>query len=305
MLVRANGNAPTVSPHRARLIPAFRPVGRSNLVGCMGPLFSTYDVGGEVVNVDRVGAGTPRVRVPLLDIDVTPMNARIAAEWAAGQSRKALLLNHNLHSAYLYQRDPQFRALYALADQILVDGAPILWLGRLRDRATFQRDQRIGSTDWIDHLSRTPLRSPKTLAILGARPESNHEAVVALRQRIGACGWTVVGLDGYQDDTDALKWLTDVRPDLVLVGLGMPQQEHFLLRNFQALPTAVYATVGGAIDYIAGVNILAPRWMGRLGLEWLWRLWHEPRRLGHRYLIEPILLTREIIAREYRRLRSR
>ena len=80
----------------------------------------------------------------------------------------------------------------------------------------------------------------------------------------------------------AAAWLAEQRPQLVLVGLGMPLQEEVLRRRLDSLPPAVYCAVGGAIEQIAGIQKLAPRWLGRLGLEWAWRLLLHPRRVAYR-----------------------
>ncbi len=82
-------------------------------------------------------------------------------------------------------------------------------------------------------------------------------------------------------------WLAELRPQLVLIGLGMPLQEKVLRRRLDALPPAVYCAVGGAIEQIAGIQKLAPRWLGRLGLEWAWRLMLHPRRVAYRVFGEP------------------
>lgn len=236
-------------------------------------------------------------RIGLLDLSVTPIDAAVAARIAANPSGKRLFLNHNLHSAYLIDEDEDFRRLYDIADWVVVDGAPILWLASLSSRKWLQSSFRITSTDWIDSLCELP--TARRLFVFGATPDSNASAVERLRSKL--TGWSIAGVDGYVSDAVAVKSISDFGPDLVIVGLGMPRQEKFLLRNLGRLPDATYATVGGAIDYLAGVTSLAPRWLGRLGLEWAWRLANEPRRLGHRYFVEPVLLIRRVFARIVRK----
>ena len=69
--------------------------------------------------------------------------------------------------------------------------------------------------------------------------------------------------------------------------MGMPRQERWIAENLDRLPDCVILSVGAAFDYEAGVQSAAPRWMGRAGLEWLYRLLHDPQRLFRRYCIEP------------------
>lgn len=233
--------------------------------------------------------------VPFLDLTVTPMTASETNEFLTSGRDKRLLLNHNLHSAYLHVTDESFRRIYAVADRIVIDGAPILWLSRRRD-PSLNSAHRIGSTDWVEQLAKT--KAPKTIALLGAVESSNRRAVSKLHHELSPQGWRVLGLHGYTPAPDMVAWLTEKKPDVVLVGLGMPRQEQFLLEHWDALPAAAYATVGGAIDYIAGANALAPRWVGKIGMEWAWRLAHEPRRLSGRYLVEPLRLVVAVIRRK-------
>ncbi|MDP3379476.1 MAG: WecB/TagA/CpsF family glycosyltransferase, partial [Brevundimonas sp.] len=74
---------------------------------------------------------------------------------------------------------------------------------------------------------------------------------------------------------------------VLLVGMGMPRQEIWIADHLDALPDCVVLNVGAAFDYEAGVQKAAPRWMGKAGLEWLYRLAVDPRRLFHRYCVEP------------------
>jgi N-acetylglucosaminyldiphosphoundecaprenol N-acetyl-beta-D-mannosaminyltransferase len=75
------------------------------------------------------------------------------------------------------------------------------------------------------------------------------------------------------------------RPDLVLVALGSPKQERWVGRALPQIRPAVVVGVGASLDFLAGAVRRAPRWMSRAGLEWLFRLWQEPRRLARRYLL--------------------
>lgn len=241
------------------------------------------------------GVDTPagQVRLPLLGFDVTPMTAKHVVAWIGRARGKSLLLNHNLHSAYLYVTEDSFRSVYELADRTIIDGFPILTLARRRSPVRLSTDYRISSPDWIRELHLLP--EPITIGVLGATQEANQAAVDALVDQLGHLGFTIEGLNGYEPRTAMVSWLHDLAPDLVIIGLGMPLQEGFLLEHWEDLPSATYATVGGAIDYVGGSNKLAPAWVGNIGMEWLWRLAIEPRRLAHRYLVEPFLLLGALI----------
>lgn len=244
----------------------------------------------------------PRRRVRFVDLWVTPLSAReVAVRVTKRPSGVQLLLNHNLHSAFCYHTIPEFRSLYARAQAIIVDGWPILRLIRRSDGAPRRHSEyRIGSTDWLAELPAAledrAERDQYRVFVLGADPKANALAVRSLKKTMPTAD--VEGRHGYfaqGDEPDVVAQIERFRPHLVLLGMGMPRQEEFLVRNERALPPAHYATVGGAIDYIAGQSRLGPRWLGAVGLEWLWRLTHEPGRLSRRYLIEPWVLTYVLI----------
>lgn len=251
----------------------------------------------EVDNTKPRGRGAAVLeRVPIWDLAVMPTAADSVIAWI--NERRAdpssLLLNHNLHSVYLTLRDPGFRKAYSVSDRVIIDGFPILLLVNLRrsleGKSWLSSSFRCGSTDWISKFESFP--QGYRIAVLGASVESNARAIANLSNDYPSLVFS--GWDGYEGLSGLVSGrfleLQSFEPDLVLVGLGMPYQERFLIDSWSSLPRAVYATVGGAIDQVAGVQKLAPRWLGRFGLEWIWRLMCDPRRLYHRYLVEPMLL---------------
>ena len=92
-------------------------------------------------------------------------------------------------------------------------------------------------------------------------------------------------------------------PHILLVGMGMPRQEAWIVRNHSALGPCAIFSVGAAFDYEAGAQRAAPRWMGKVGLEWLFRLAADPGRLFTRYCIEPWFLVRRALADLFRTVR--
>lgn len=236
------------------------------------------------------------IKIKSLGISVLPLTGRETAAAAIKAQGKRLLLNHNLHSAYLHEIDGAFRQLYGYADWVVIDGAPILWLAARSAGRSLPTAYRITSTDWLEELP--SFDDARRLFLFGASAASNASAIAHLRARLPQ--WTIAGINGYVGQKDAVTLINEFEPDLVLIGLGMPLQEHFLLENLLDLPDATYATVGGAIDYLAENTSLAPRVVGRIGLEWAWRLANEPRRLAYRYFVEPVLLLQRVALRNWR-----
>lgn len=245
-----------------------------------------------------------RDRVPLLDVTVTGVPEEDVAgilSTLVSTGGRHVVLGHNLHSVYLFHTHAEMSALYDEADVVLLDGSPVYLLWRLQQSSPRPDTRfRVGSTDWIPHLGE--VRGLSRLAVVGASEDSNREACRKLQLLAPAA--EVRGYSGDPWDATAeasvVASLSDFRPQLVLVGLGMPLQESVLWRNREELPPAVYCAVGGAIDQISGRQRLAPRWLARWGLEWLWRLILSPRRVVARVFVEPWKLAVVLIRRRTR-----
>lgn len=249
-----------------------------------------------------------RQPIPVLGVDATPLDvdgltAVLNGFVADGTTRT--VVGHNLHSVTLFHSQPEFRKFYENSDVVLLDGAPVLWLwGRSRDKTGRDTrpvmDYRLGSTDWIPALAR--LDGLHRIAVLGAGAAANAKAVAKLQSIVPGAAVSGMPGEGWDPDLEekAAAWLAEVQPQLVLIGLGMPLQEEVLWRRLPSLPPAVYCAVGGAIEQIAGIQKLAPRWLGRLGLEWAWRLLLHPRRVAYRVFGEPWVLLGLLLRRRLR-----
>ncbi|MBY4127358.1 WecB/TagA/CpsF family glycosyltransferase [Rhodococcus fascians] len=241
-----------------------------------------------------------RVKIDLLGITVDPMRADQIVEVvldAVAVGRSLWISNFNLHAAYLYNSEPTFKAHSDSADLHVIDGWPILVAARCSSGITYPASFRVGSSDWLELLfaSRTEIE----VVAIGASSLSSRKAASLINDKFGCVTWR--SFDGFDlqktDDLDGpVRWEEAVaQSTLVLVGMGMPHQEQWIVDNRHLLEGKVIANIGGCIDYISGEQELAPRWLGNYGLEWAYRLVRSPRRLSHRYLIEPLLLIRLII----------
>jgi len=244
---------------------------------------------------------SPRVKCKALGVQVTPSTLPQFIQWLSQSLKdnaRVVIVGHNLHSVYLHHTDEEFRQTYGTADAILADGFPVILDFKLS--GGISPISRIGSTDWIPLLN-TSIGVNRIL-LVGAGAVANQKAQEKLQSADSA--FQVRGIAGDPWSTESESLLLDTidsfRPDVVLLGMGMPLQEKVLSRIATRGDFGVFATVGGAIDQIAGVQRNAPRWMGNLGIEWLWRLATQPRRLWRRYLIEPWHLLGLRLLQEFR-----
>lgn len=245
----------------------------------------------------RTDYGSNRRRsLRFIDAEVTPYTAKEVASMIkdhASSRTKLMIANLNLHGAYMLYKDPSFTNFTKSSDICLCDGWPILKL--VQDPKLRVSDYRVGSTDWLDELIADDNGGIDFVSIGGTSrsAEKAKQNIVKLNSSIR---WTA--FSGYGETSPVtnveLRQALD-KANVVLVGMGMPRQEKWILDNRKFLQGKVVANVGGCMDYYSGEQNLAPRWLGSIGLEWAYRLAKSPRRLAKRYLIEPILLAWAIV----------
>jgi N-acetylglucosaminyldiphosphoundecaprenol N-acetyl-beta-D-mannosaminyltransferase len=219
---------------------------------------------------------------------------------AIADRKRISVVSQNLHGVYSYHREPAMKDLHARSF-VRVDGIPILWWGKLLGYR-FRAEHRMGWVDWMPRFLDTASAASWRVFYLGAPPGIAAEGANRLLARFPAA--TIGTHHGHFDQRPdssqngaVLRTINDFRPDILLVGMGMPRQERWVLQNRERLDVPVVVTCGAAIEYFAGTMKTPPRWTGALGVEWLYRLISEPRRLAKRYLLEPWALL-PLVARD-------
>ncbi len=246
---------------------------------------------------DAAARERPPGRYALLGVRVDPLtipelNARIAEAIQTG--RRRVIGCHNLHSVYLFHRDPKMREFYRIVDDIHIDGMAIVALGALLGRP-LRRIHRVTWIDWLPPLLRQAAENGRRVFYLGSKPGVAAAAADALRKSYPgllietAHGYFDTAVDGAENQA-VVERIRRYDPHIVMVGMGQPRQEKWVFDNYESLGARVYLTPGALFDYVAGDLPAPPRILGGLGLEWLYRLLSEPRRLWRRYLLEPWFL---------------
>jgi N-acetylglucosaminyldiphosphoundecaprenol N-acetyl-beta-D-mannosaminyltransferase len=213
----------------------------------------------------------------------------VAHAVAAGE--RYCVANYNLHGVHLAHRNPDYAQFCEAADLIEVDSTPIIFFTRLLGLHS-RPFHRCTYLDWREHFWSLANREGWRIFYLGGAPGVPETAAEGLVRRYP--GVVIKTRHGYfdaapgsADNAEILAEIAAFRPQILFVGMGMPRQEAWLVRHAPQIAPCVTFSVGAAFDYEAGVQCAAPRWMGRAGVEWLYRLARDPRRLFGRYLIEP------------------
>jgi N-acetylglucosaminyldiphosphoundecaprenol N-acetyl-beta-D-mannosaminyltransferase len=157
----------------------------------------------------------------------------------------------------------------------------------------------VNGTDLVPELFRSLAGRGLRYYLLGAHPAAIGRAAAHVERTFA--GWTLVGHHhGYirpEESAERIAAINAARPELLLVGMGNPKQEQWLVANRAQLAVPLGLCVGGLFDYWAGDLDRAPRWMRRLGIEWLHLLRRQPRK-ARRYLLgNPLFLRRALAQR--------
>lgn len=244
---------------------------------------------------------TPRVRILGGEVDViTPGEMLRLVDVLASAGGSAVVANHNSHSLYLQRRNPVLRRFFEDADLIQIDSTPMIAWGRLLGLPV-SRSNRSTYLDWRGDFWELANERGWRVFYLGGAPGVAETAAQRLSLQ-----WpnVVFGCrDGYFDASagsrengKVLSQIAAFKPDILFVGMGMPRQEEWIQTNRTSLTRGVVFSIGAAFDYEAGVQRTPPRWTGRLGVEWLFRLAAQPRRLAQRYLVEPWFLLPQALS---------
>jgi N-acetylglucosaminyldiphosphoundecaprenol N-acetyl-beta-D-mannosaminyltransferase len=232
----------------------------------------------------------PIARAPIAILGVPFDNVTMAE---AVEQIEAMIVSRRPHYVvtanvdFLVQarHDVELRHIIAGADLVLCDGTPVAWASRLLGN---RLAERVAGADLAPVMIRTAAAKGYRVFFLGATPESTSKAVARLRAQFP--GLVIAGHYSppfrpllEMDHETIRRHVLAAQPDLVLVAFGCPKQEKWMGMHYRALGVPVTIGVGATIDFLAGQVRRAPVWMQRHGVEWVFRLAQEPRRLFKRY----------------------
>jgi N-acetylglucosaminyldiphosphoundecaprenol N-acetyl-beta-D-mannosaminyltransferase len=238
-----------------------------------------------------------------LDLRGTVARCLELIDRAEGQSRQV-----SINAAKLVDcaADERLGRFVRQSDVVSADGQSVVWASRLLGEPV---PERVAGIDLMDELLAAAAERDLSVYLLGAREHLLQRALRRLRERYPRL--RVVGArNGYFEPGEGAAVADKIHeagPDLLFVAMSSPAKELWLDRHLERTGARFAMGVGGAIDVLAGERMRAPSWLQRLGLEWVFRLAQEPRRMWRRYLLGNAkfvwLVARELIRRRRRSAR--
>ncbi len=190
-------------------------------------------------------------------------------------------------------RHPELLDILRRADLVTADGMPVVWISRLMDSPL---KERVTGSDMLPFISKKAAELNKSIFLFGARPGIADNAAKILKERYP--GLKIAGtyspdvategealLGSFEEDRNLITMINQSGADILFIGLGNPKQEIWFNRNRDKIKVPVSIGVGGSFSFITGDVSRAPYWMQKNGLEWIYRICHDPGRLWKRYFI--------------------
>jgi N-acetylglucosaminyldiphosphoundecaprenol N-acetyl-beta-D-mannosaminyltransferase len=256
--------------------------------------------------------GRVRVRIGRLWVDALTVEQGLdGIRRLVASGRGGMVFTPNVDHVVMAEHDAAFRRAYRRADLAFADGVPLLWASRLIRPPL---PAKLSGSDLIGPIAKLAADEGWRTYLLGGAPGAARVAADRLRE---AYGVEIAGVDDamvrLEDESAEQRAIVErirrARPHLLFVALGAPKQELWSARVLDAVRPAVAIGVGGSLDFVAGRVRRAPAWISRMGLEWLFRLAQEPRRLWRRYLLRDpafvLVVLRTLRLRRGQRVRVR
>ena len=194
----------------------------------------------------------------------------------------------------LIEKDKLFKEIYDKADLILTDGKPLLWISKIKGTPI---KEKISGSDVFPRICELAALKGYKLFILGAAEGVADKAAMNLKNRfhnlqiVGTYS-PPVGFEKDKKEIDKIiNLINSTQPDILAVSLGSPKGEKFIYEIMDNINAFFSISIGATIDFEAGNVKRAPKWMSEVGLEWLYRITQDPKRLIKRYWNDAISIV--------------
>ena len=220
------------------------------------------------------------------------------------KNKNAYVVTPNVDHIIQLERGGELVEVYKNADLILCDGKPLIWISKWYGTPI---KEKISGSDLFPRLCAMAAKRGYKMFFLGAAEGVAAKAAEKLEKKYP--GLQVIGTYsppyGFEKDKEELdkikEIIRDAQPHILIVGLGCPKQELFILHNKDELEVPISLGLGASLDFEAGNIKRAPKWMADHGLEWIYRIFQDPKRLAKRYLVDDRKIIR--LAIKYKKTR--
>ena len=211
---------------------------------------------------------------------------------------KSYVVTPNVDHIVMLETDVELKNIYRDATLILADGKPLLWISKWYKTPI---KEKISGSDLFPLLCEMAAKKGYSMFFLGAAEGVAAKAAENLKKKYN--GLEIVGTYsppyGFEKDEIESEKIIDMvkeaHPDILILGLGSPKQEKFVYHYCKDLGVPISLGLGASLDFEAGNIRRAPKWMSNHGLEWLYRLIKEPKRMFKRYIIDDCKIVKLII----------
>lgn len=220
--------------------------------------------------------------------------------------KPSYVVTPNVDHIVKLENDDDFKKVYQNADLILTDGMPLIWISKMKST---QIKEKVSGSDLFPKVCELAAKKGYKVFLLGAAEGVALKASENLKKNFD--GLNIVGTYspsyGFEKNKEEIEQIIrmvhKVKPDILAIGLGAPKQEKFIYTYKDKLNVPISLAIGASIDFEAGNINRSPLFMQKYGLEWLYRLCKEPKRMFKRYLVEDMKILKIIF--KYRNIENK
>ncbi len=206
------------------------------------------------------------------------------------ENRFHQIITLNAEMLYQAQENEKLMSIIKAADLVTPDGSGIVWASCYLGQGDIER---VSGIDLMQEICSQAKGHKWSIYLLGGAPDIAYEAAAKLKEKYE--GINITGIQhGYykpEEEESVVKAINQVTPDVLFVAMGSPRQEYFINKYKDQLQVRVAIGVGGSLDVISGKTKRAPKWVQKLGLEWLWRVLKEPKRIKRTFALPCFVLA--------------
>ena len=227
--------------------------------------------------------------------NVTENEAIKHIEYCIENKKIGHIITPNVDQIVRIESDEYFKEICDNAELLLVDGHPLMWIAKYYKRPF---KEKICGSDLVLKLCRLAVKKNYSVFLLGAAEGVAQRAADNLQKSypgIKIAGTYSPPFGFEKDESELIKiddMLLESKADLLFVGMGVPKQDIFIYENMHKYKIPMSFSIGASIDFIAGEQKRAPKWINKVGFEWFYRFLQEPKRMFRRYFVNDMKIIK-------------